>query len=130
MALSQIGERVREYDRYIPARTEPVVSRLGIFKCRACGKVVYARPADVLKRMSYSNTFLAAGAVRHYVHGHTAGDVERELGVGEGAFFSMMDTVAARLLPAFEEIRLETARQFNVHVDETSWWTDGVKGYS
>ena len=74
MALSQIGERVREYDRYIPARTEHVVSRLGIFKCRACGKVVYARPADVLKRMSYSNTFLAAGAVRHYVHGHTAGD--------------------------------------------------------
>lgn len=130
MALSKIGERVREYDRYIPARTEHVVSRLGIFKCRACGKVVYARPADVLKRMSYSNTFLAAGAVRHYVHGHTAGDVERELGVGEGAFFSMMDTVAARLLPAFEEIRLETARQFNVHVDETSWWTDGVKGYS
>ena len=130
MALSKIGERVREYDRYIPARTEHVVSRLGIFKCRACGKVVYARPADVLKRMSYSNTFLAAGAVRHYVHGHTAGDVERELGVGEGAFFSMMDMVAARLLPAFEEIRLETARQFNVHVDETSWWTDGVKGYS
>lgn len=130
MRLTQVGERRREYDRYVPARTEHVVARIGVFKCAACGKVIYARPGDVLKRMSYSNSFLAAGAVKFYVQGHTAGDVERELGVGEGAFFSMMDTVADRLLPAFEEIRLETARQSSVNVDETTWWTDGVKGYS
>ena len=130
MRLTQVGERVREYDRYIPARTEHVVAHIGIFKCGACGKVMYARPGDVLKRMSYSNAFLAAGAVKFYVQGHTAGDVERELGVGEGTFFSMMDTVADKLLPAFEEIKLETARQANVHVDETTWWLDGVKGYS
>lgn len=130
MRLTQVGERRREYDRYIPARTEHVVARIGVFKCAACGKVMYARPGDVLRRMSYSNSFLAAGAVRFYVQGHTAGDVERELGVGEGAFFSMMDTVADRLRPAFEEIRLETARQSGVNADETSWWTDGVKGYS
>lgn len=130
MRLKQIGVRRREYDRYIPARTEHVTAMLGVFKCKACGKVIYARPDDVLRRMSYSNTFLAAAAVKFYMQGHAAGDVQRELGMKEGAFFSLMDTVADKLEPAFEEIRLETARQLNVHVDETSWWIDGVKGYA
>ena len=130
MRLAKIGERRREYDRYIPARTEHVVAIIGVFRCDSCGRVIYARPGDVLRRMSHSNSFLAAGAVKFYVQGHTSGDVARELGVGVGTFFSMMDTVADRLLPAFEETRLEAARQSNVHMDETTWWTDGVKGYA
>lgn len=76
MRLTQVGERRREYDRCIPARTEHVVAGIGVFKCESCGEVTYARPGDVLRRMSYSNSFLAAGTVKFYVQGHTADDGE------------------------------------------------------
>lgn len=130
MDLIKVGERERSYVRYVAPRIDHVCVKNAIYKCQSCGKYIYARPGDILKKMSYSNSFLAEAAVSCYVKGHTAGDVQRELNVKDGAFFSMLSTVSNQLEPIFEELRLEVARQQAVHADETTWWIDGKKGYS
>lgn len=128
--LVKVDVRKREYDRFIPARTEHVVVMQDVFLCRNCGKRLYAHPGDILPRMSYSNSFLAMAAVEVFVHGRTARGTADMLGIGTGTFFGLASFLANLLRPAYEVIGLEAVRQKFLHADETSWWNDGKKGYA
>jgi hypothetical protein len=128
--LVHIGSRRREYDRYIPERWEHVVVREETCRCLHCGKLVRARPGDVLPRMSYSNSALVHVAGEVYLRGRTAKSIARAIGIRPGTLFGLMDTLAGLLRPAFDEIMTDALRQTFLHADETRWWIDGRKGYA
>ena len=128
--LHAVGTRTREYDRFIPARWEHVVTEETICECRHCGRRVYAHPSDVLPRQSYSNSTLAHVACEVYLHGRTAKSVARSLGIRPGTLFGLVDTVARLLHPAFDGIMERALLQRFLHADETRWWIDGKKGYA
>lgn len=128
--LVRIGSRQREYDRYIPARWKHIVVKEEICRCRHCGKVVHARPGDVLPRMSYSNSALVHVAGEVYLRGRTAKSIARALGIRPGTLFGLMDALACLLRPAFDAVAEDALRQTFLHADETRWWIDGKKGYA
>ena len=128
--LCPVGTRRREYDRYIPARWDHVVLEETIYKCSGCGKVVYARPSDVLPRMSYSNTCLVHVAGEIFLNGHTAKSVALSLGMRPGTLFNLLDILAERLRPAYDAVMASSVMQKVLHADETQWWIDGKKGYA
>jgi len=128
--LVKVGERRREYDRFIPARTEHVVVMQDVFQCRGCGKRLYAHPGDVLPRMSLSNSFLATAAVEVFVRGRTARGTAAMLGIGTGTLFGLTRFLADRLRPAHEVIRQDAIRQKFLNADETGWWNDGNRAYA
>jgi len=128
--LLKVGERRREYDRFIPARTEHVVVMQDVFWCRNCEKKLYARPGDILPKMSFSNSFLATAAVEVFVNGRTARQTAGMLGIRTGTFFGLESFLADLLRPTYGVVRLDVVRQKSLNADETSWWNDGKKGYA
>jgi len=128
--LIKVGERRREYDRFISARTEHVVVMQDVFWCRNCGKKLYAHPGDILPKMSFSNSFLAMAAVEVFVNGRTARQTAGMLGILTGTFFCLTNFLAELLRPTYEVVRLEAVKQKYLHADETRWWNDGKKGYA
>ena len=84
----------------------------------------------MLKRHLLGNRLLAHLAIQHYVFGVTLGQLETQLGVGNGALHGALHQLAERLAPACEQLRQDYRQAPVKHADETGWRTDGCNGYA
>lgn len=129
-ALQNQGGRDRTVLEVEPLRRKTIHYRLEQKYCPRCRRKVRPRAPGVFKKSLFGNRLLAQVAVQHYVFGVTLGQLEIQLGVGNGALHGAMHQLAARLEPACERLLEEYCQAPVKHADETSWRTDGCNGYA
>ena len=113
-----------------PLRRQTIHYQLEQKYCPRCRRKVRPRAPGVFKRSLLGNRLLAHVAVQHYVFGVTLGQLEVQLGVGNGALHGAMHQLAQRLEPACGPLVAEYRQGAVKHADETSWRTDGRNGYA
>jgi len=128
--LQDQGCRQRTVQEIEPLRPKTIHYRLEQKYCPRCRRKVRPSTPGVFKKSLLGNRLLAHVAVQHYVFGVTLGQLEVQLGIGNGALHGAMHQLAQCLEPACR-LLLEDYRQANVkHADETGWRTDGRNGYA
>lgn len=129
-ALRQTRCRERHVIEIEPLRRQILHYQLQQKYCPRCRRTVRPRAPGVFKRQLLGHRLLAHVAVQHYVFGVTLGQLEVQLGIGNGTLQGAMHQLAERLEPACESL-VEAYRQAPVkHADETFWRTDGCNGYA
>jgi transposase len=113
-----------------PLRRQTLHYRLQGKYCPRCRRAVRPRAPGVLPRHLLGNRLLAHVAVQHYVFGVTLGQLESQLGVGNGTLHGALHQLAGRLAPACERLRQDYRAAPVRHADETGWRTDGGNGYA
>ena len=129
-ALQDKGCRQRTVLDVEPLRRQSIHYRLQQKYCPRCRRTVRARPPGVLKRHLLGNRLLAHLAVQHYLFGVTLGQLEIQLGVGDGTLHGALHQLAKRLEPACDHLVREYRQAPVKHADETGWRTDGCNGYA
>lgn len=113
-----------------PLRRQTIHYQLHEKYCPRCRRKVRPRAPGVFKKSLLGNRLLAHVAVQHYVFGVTLGQLEVQLGVGNGALHGAMHQLAERLEPACGTLVAQYRQEAVKHADETSWRTDGRNGYA
>jgi hypothetical protein len=113
-----------------PLRRQTIHYQLDEKYCPRCRRKVRSRAPGVFKKSLLGNRLLAHVAVQHYVFGVTVGQLEVQLGIGNGALHGAMHHLAERLEPACGPLAAEYRQGAVKHADETSWRTDGRNGYA
>ena len=98
--------------------------------CARCRRTVRPRAPGVIKRNLLGNALLAHLAVQHYVFGVTLGQLQVQLGVGNGTLHGALHQMAELLEPACQELLLDYRLAPVKHADETGWRTNGCNGYA
>lgn len=113
-----------------PLRRQTIHYQLHEKYCPRCRRKVRPRAPGVFKKSLLGNRLLAHVAVQHYVFGVTLGQLEVQLGVGNGALHGAMHQLAERLKSACDPLAAQYRQEAVKHADETSWRTDGRNGYA
>lgn len=129
-ALQNQGGRERAVLEVEPLRRKAIHYQLEQKYCPRCRRKVRPRAPGVFKKSLFGNRLLAHVAVQHYVFGVTLGQLEVQLGVGNGSWHGAMHQLAARLEPACGRLIEEYCQAPVKHADETIWRTDGCNGYA
>lgn len=129
-ALQDQGCRERTIIEVEPLRRKTIHCQLEQKYCPRCRRKVRPRAPGVFKKSLFGNRLLAHVAVQHYVFGVTLGQLEIQLGVGNGSLHGAMHQLAARLAPACDRLLEDYCQAPVKHADETSWRTDGFNGYA
>jgi transposase len=98
--------------------------------CARCRRTVRPRAPGVIKRNLLGNALLAHVAVQHYVFGVTLGQLQIQLGVGNGALHGALHQMAELFEPACQQLIQEYRLAPVKHADETGWRTNGCNGYA
>lgn len=129
-ALHERGCRERTVIDVEPLRRQTSCYQLQQKYCPRCRRTVRPKAPGVLKRHLFGNQLLAHAAVQHYLFGVTLGQLETQLGVGNGALQGALHHLAQLLEPACAQLLVEYRQAPVRHADETGWRTDGCNGYA
>lgn len=116
--------------RFIPSKMEKEIYYKYLNICSNCGQTATSAIPGVAPRSLYSNSMIAHLLTEFYIWGNTAGSIEKKTGVNIGTFFKIAHRVAGQLEPLFNTILEEVRKCQYLHIDETSWRTDGTSGYA
>lgn len=98
--------------------------------CARCRRTVQPRAPGVIKRNLLGNALLAHVAVQHYVFGVTLGQLQVQLGVGNGTLHGALHQMAELFEPACQQLMQDYRLAPVKHADETGWRTNGCNGYA
>lgn len=129
-ALESKGVKERTVLDCRPVEVEKIVYALERKRCPRCGKMVEARPPEVLPKSKYGNGLLAHVGIEHYVHGVTLGRLAEQTGVGIGSLIEAMHSLARRLQGVSDTLVRRYRKAAVRHADETSWRNDGDNAYA
>lgn len=104
--------------------------RRQVMKCTRCGRIVRARIPGVLDSCRYGNSVIAGAATDFFLHGMTAGTVERRNGVSKATLLGSFNRVAKILEPVRDRLFSLVRSSPLAQGDETVWRTDGGNGYA
>jgi len=129
-ALHDRGCRERTVIDVEPLRRQTILYQLEQKYCPRCRRTVRSKAPGVLKRHLLGNRLLAHVAEQHYLFGVTLGQLEIQLGVGQGALQGALHHLAERLEPACAGLQQDYRQAQVKHADETGWRNDGCNGYA
>ena len=129
-ALEAQGSRSRTVIDCQPVRVQKVLYQLQRQRCTQCHKLVTAKAPGVLPKGLYSNRLLTYVAVHHYLHGHTLGQIERQIGIGYRSLVDALHQLSQRLREVPQALISAYRQASGKHADETSWRTEGRNGYA
>lgn len=128
--LEDKGTDSRAVIESCPVKAQHVLYRLPKQYCPHCRRTFQPRAPAILPKSLYGNQLLATAATMHYLHGIPFGKVCEQMGLGPGTMVEVFHRVA-RLFASIPDRRIQEYRQAPVkHADETSWRTNGHKGYA
>ena len=99
-------------------------------RCTQCGRIVRANIPGVMEGCRYGNSVIAQAATDFFLHGMTAGTIDRRCGVSKGALFAAFNRLGAILSPVKDRLLSMVRSAPFAQCDETGWRTDGRNGYA
>lgn len=104
--------------------------RRQVMRCAKCGRIVRAKIPGVLDSCRYGNSVIAQAATDFFLHGITAGTIERRCGVPKGSLFAAFNRLGDILAPVKDKLLSIVSAAPFAQCDETGWRIDGRNGYA
>jgi transposase len=128
--LKKNGMREHYYQEYIPGRLENVILRKAQMVCSKCKKTALGKSNKLLPKHKYGNKFIAMLLTEHFVYGQTVGRLCEKYGVPPGTFHDFTHKVSDLLKDVVHKIDKKLLESKVIHADETTWSTDGKRGWA